>query len=77
MQSKTQSAVEVAVSTAVAFVISLALQHWVVSPAALRWDLLHSAQGSLIITAFFTIVSLVRSFYFRQFFNWLHHRRQS
>lgn len=72
MQSKTQSAIEVVVSTAVAFLISLALQHYVVSPLALRWDLLHSAQGSLIITLFFTVISLIRSFYFRRFFNWLH-----
>lgn len=74
MQSKTQSLIEVVISTAVAFVISLALQHFIVSPAALRWDLLHSAQGSLAITIFFTLVSLIRSYVFRRVFNWWHHR---
>lgn len=77
MQSKTQSLIEVVASTFVAFLISLALQHWVVSPLALKYGWLHSAHGSVMITTFFTVVSLVRSFYFRRFFNWLHHRSES
>ncbi len=69
MQSKTQSLTEVVLSTLVAFAISAALQQWVVTPL---FHLNTSAGGNLGITVFFTVISLVRSYYFRRFFNWLH-----
>lgn len=69
MQSKTQSLIEVVVSTLVAFAISAALQQWVVAPL-FNLDTTHAQ--NLLITVFFTVVSLVRSYAFRRFFNWLH-----
>jgi hypothetical protein len=71
MQSVKHSMIEVVVSTAAAFLISVVLQHCVVNPL---WHLHSSPLDSLGITAFFTVVSLVRSFYFRRFFNWLHNK---
>lgn len=73
MQSVKHSLIEVAVSTAAAFLVSVVLQHCVVNPL---WHLHSSPLDSLGITVFFTIVSLVRSFYFRRFFNWLFHGRK-
>ena len=71
MQSRKQSAVEVIVSTVVAFAISAALQEWVVTPL---FNLNTNHAENLGITCFFTVVSLVRSYLFRRFFNWLHSR---
>lgn len=61
--------VEVVCSTVVAFLISAALQQWVVAPL---FDLDTTHAQNLLITVFFTAVSLVRSYGFRRFFNWLH-----
>jgi hypothetical protein len=58
--------IEVVVSTGAAFVISAALQHLVVNPL---WHLHSSPLDSLGITVFFTVVSLVRSYFFRRMFN--------
>jgi hypothetical protein len=74
MQSVRQSLIETMCSTAVAFLLSVALQHCIVNPL---WHLHSSPLDSLGITVFFTVVSLVRSFYFRRFFNWLHNRDKS
>lgn len=69
MQSKKQSAIEVVVSTLVAFAISAALQQYVVAPL-FNLDTTHTQ--NLLITVFFTVVSLVRSYVFRRFFNYIH-----
>lgn len=69
MQSKKQSLVEVIVSTLVAFAISAVLQEFVVAPL---FDLDTTHAQNLLITVFFTVVSLVRSYLFRRFFNYLH-----
>ena len=69
MQTKTQSAVEVVCSTIVAFAISAALQQWVVTPL---FNLQTSHAQNILITVFFTVVSLARSYVFRRFFNYLH-----
>lgn len=69
MQSPRQSMTEVVVSTAVAFAISAALQQWVINPL---FGLGTSPAENLLITVLFTIISLVRSYLFRRFFNWYH-----
>lgn len=74
MQSVRHTLIEVVVSTLAAFIISVLLQHFVVNPV---WHLHSSPLDSLGMTVFFTVVSLVRSFYFRRFFNWLHNRNKS
>jgi hypothetical protein len=65
--------VEVVVSTFVAFAISAALQQWVVSPL---FQLNTTHGQNLLITVFFTVVSLVRSYLFRRAFNYLHRSKQ-
>jgi hypothetical protein len=60
---------EVVVSTGVAFLISAVLQQFVV---ASLFHLNTSPAANLGLTCFFTVVSLVRSYLFRRFFNWLH-----
>jgi hypothetical protein len=74
MQTVRQTAIETVCSTLVAFLLSVVLQHYFVNPL---WHLHSSPLDSLSITVFFTVVSLVRSFYFRRFFNWLHNRDKS
>jgi len=69
MQTRKQSAVEVGISTLLAFLISAALQQWVVTPL-FNLDTTHAQ--NLLITVFFTVVSLVRSYVFRRAFNYLH-----
>lgn len=66
MQTRRHTLIEVAVSTGAAFVISALLQHLVVNPL---WHLHSSPLDSLGITVFFTVVSLVRSYFFRRMFN--------
>ena len=69
MKTRKQSAIEVTVSTLLAFLISAALQQWVVTPL---FDLQTSHGQNLLITALFTVISLVRSYIFRRAFNYLH-----
>lgn len=62
MQTRKQTIVEVVCSTFFAFLLSAALQEFVVAPL---WHLHTSAAGNIS-------VSLVRSYQQRRFFNWLH-----
>jgi hypothetical protein len=71
MQTRRQTLNEVVLSTAAAFLLSAMLQHWVVNPI---WHLESSMLDSIGITVFFTLVSLVRSYWIRRFFNWYHNR---
>jgi len=66
MQSVRHTVIEVVVSTVAAFCISVLLQHFVVNPL---WHLHSSPLDSISITVFFTVVSLVRSYFFRRIFN--------
>lgn len=72
MQSAKHSFYEVLISTGAAFILSALLQHFVVNPL---WDLESSVGDSLGITVFFTVVSLVRSYYFRRIFNKLGNKK--
>lgn len=69
MQTRKQTLVEVVCSTFFAFLLSAALQEFIVAPL---WHLHTSAAGNISITLFYTAVSLVRSYQQRRFFNWLH-----
>lgn len=69
-QNKGHSLWEACVGTAVGFFLALGLQ-----------DRLHVALGlkvshadNLIIVGVLTVVSVVRGYYVRRFFNWLHSR---
>ncbi len=67
MQSAKHSMIEVLLNIGTGFIISALLQQYVVTPL---WHLQVSAAGNLGITAFFTVVSVVRSYIFRRLANW-------
>ncbi|VTU31868.1 hypothetical protein H4CHR_02895 [Variovorax sp. PBS-H4] len=74
MQSKRHSLFEVVTGTAVAFLISLLVQQFIVDPL---WHLHKSIFENLSITVLFTVVSVVRSYYWRRFFNWLNNKNNN
>ena len=74
MQTRRGSLVEVVSGTAVAFAISLILQHCVVDPL---WNLNTSFFENLSITVLFTVVSVARSYVWRRFFNWLQNKNNN
>jgi hypothetical protein len=68
MQSRQQSVIEVICSTLAAFAISVAASS-IIFPAFG----FHSTHAqNLWITLIFTLISFIRSYLFRRFFNWLH-----
>jgi predicted membrane protein len=64
-QTKKQSLLESATNTAVGFVISL-IATFIIFPLV---GFESSFSKNLIVTAFFTIVSLARGYFIRRFFN--------
>lgn len=70
MQSKKHSAIETATGTAVGFLIS-----WAVTPFIMYAFGYHvGPTKSFGITVVFTVISLVRGYYIRRVFNWIHTR---
>jgi membrane protein implicated in regulation of membrane protease activity len=74
MQSRRHSLLEVVTGTAVAFAISMLVQHLVVNPL---WKLNTSFSQDLGITVLFTVVSVARSYVWRRFFNWLQNKNNN
>ena len=70
MQSRFHSAVETIVSTAVGFILSLIIL-WLLT-SHYGWE--SSTPRNVLVTGIFTIASLLRGYFVRRFFNWLHHR---
>lgn len=68
MQSKTGSAVETVIGTAIGFVISFLL-NMVVLPF---FGMHPKAHQLFWITTIFTVASLARGYYVRRLFNWFH-----
>ena len=66
MQSKLSSLTESVVSTAIGFVVSLLTQHFVINPL---WGLNLSAFDNLGITVVFTVISVIRQYVMRRYFN--------
>ena len=67
-QSRFGSAVEVALGTAIGYLVALASQL-----AIFPWFNLHPSLGeNLLIGGFFTVISLIRGYLVRRFFNYLH-----
>lgn len=64
-QSKTQSAIEVIISTAIGFAVSV-LTGWLLFPC---YGLTVSLFDNVTITAVFTVTSLVRGYFVRRIFN--------
>jgi hypothetical protein len=67
-QSKGMSAVEAVTNTGIGFVIALACQVWIVS----YYDIKTTFTQDVLMTTFFTGVSIIRGYVVRRFFNWLH-----
>jgi hypothetical protein len=67
-QSKRMSAVEAITNTTVGFVIALVCQVWIVSYYGIKTTF----QQDVLMTTFFTGVSIIRGYMVRRFFNWLH-----
>lgn len=74
MQSKRQSMIESWASTAVGFLISLAVWALIVNPL---YGLETSAKEGFGITVIFTVVSIIRGYYTRRFFNKLHSKNKN
>jgi hypothetical protein len=69
-QSKKASTVEVLLNTFIGFTISMAANHIV-----LPWfGYSPSISDSFLITVCFTLISIVRSYFIRRFFNYLHEK---
>ena len=66
MQSKLSSLIESAVSTAIGFVVALLTQHFVINPL---WGLNLSVFDNLGITVVFTVISVIRRYVMRRYFN--------
>lgn len=71
-QTKLESLLESLVNTASGFVVSLLVWSWIVVPV---WKIPVSMGQNLAITALFTVVSVIRSYIWRRFFNAAIHRR--
>lgn len=67
-QSKGMSAVESVAGTALGFGIALASQHYIYPLFGIRI----SFGTNVILTCVFTVISVVRSYWVRRAFNWLH-----
>lgn len=72
MQSKMMSFIEAWSGTAVGFLVSMLLQVWIYKFYGIHIPLAVDVQVVLI----FTLASIIRTYYMRRFFNWLHIRKQ-
>lgn len=72
MQSKKMSLIETLSSVAVGYVISLAAQ-MIIFPV---FGIEVSFEDNLLIGLFFTIVSIIRGYYVRRFFEWIKFRQK-
>lgn len=71
-QSRLESLIESTINIGSGFFISLALWVFVIVPV---WNVPVTFGDNLIITAAFTVVSVIRSYVWRRFFNARLHRR--
>lgn len=70
MQTKLQSLFETLFSILIGFLVALGSQLIIFPQFGI-----HISMGSnLKITGWFTLVSIIRGYYVRRFFNWLHSR---
>lgn len=72
MQSRSFSLLETIVSTAIGFLVSMAVLELVNQ----AWNLQLRAHDNFLITCIFTIASLLRGYGVRRAFNWYHHKQE-
>lgn len=68
MQSRRQSMVETAASVAIGYLVALASQLAIFPLFGIHATL----SDNLLIGAWFTVISIIRGYFVRRFFNWLH-----
>jgi hypothetical protein len=73
MQTKRQSMVEAFVGTVFAFFTGVAIGQWVIYPL---FNIHPSIWTNIHMTIWFTAFSMVRAYFTRRVFNWLHSGRQ-
>lgn len=69
MQTRRQSLAETVASVAIGYLVALASQLAIFPLFGINITI----EDNLLIGAWFTIISIVRGYYVRRFFNWLHH----
>ena len=67
MQSKVDSLVESCVNTLIGFLVALIVQMFVIAPL---FSLPTSKTQDFLITTIFTVLSVIRSYYCRRYFNY-------
>jgi hypothetical protein len=72
LQTRLQSLVEVCLSIAVGFCLSLLLQVFLVWRDGVNLTLGQSLEW----TGYFTILAIVRGYFLRRFFNWFHNKQK-
>ena len=70
MQTKIQSAIEVIASTCVAFCLNVGIGQLLYPVYSMHPSVGTNAE----LTLWFTVISIVRGYVTRRFFNWLRHR---
>ena len=68
MQTRRQSMIETAASVAIGYVVAL-LSQIVIFP---MFGIHATMTDNLLIGAWFTVISIIRGYYVRRFFNWVH-----
>lgn len=68
MQTRRQSMIETAASVAIGYVVAL-LSQIVIFP---MFGIHATMTDNLLIGAWFTVISIIRGYYVRRFFNWMH-----
>lgn len=68
MQTRRQSMIETAASVAIGYLVALASQLAIFPLFGIHATL----SDNLLIGAWFTVISIVRGYYVRRFFNWVH-----
>ncbi len=71
-QSRLESLIEASINIGSGFIVSLLLWTFVIVPV---WNLPVNMSQNLIITGLFTVLSIVRSYIWRRFFNAGLHKR--
>lgn len=71
-QARAHSLMEAVTGTLFALFISIVLQQFIIAPL---FHLRTSVGENIGIVLIFTVVSMVRSYYWRRLFNWLHCRQ--
>lgn len=68
-QKRRHSALETVLSTSIGFIVAMAVWEWIVAPI---YGLPTDAYVNLGITCIYTIISILRGYFVRRLFNWLH-----